>query len=63
MRSIEPGISRFRVRALRAPERHYTCGRPQILDLHAVAILDHLGDPPPMTMGVVALIAENADRA
>ena len=35
----------------------------QILDLDAVTILDDFGDPSPVTMLVIALVAENADRA
>src|SRR5437763_541070 len=37
--------------------------RDQILHLHAVAILDDLGDPLPVAMGVVALITENTYRS
>ena len=36
--------------------------RDQILHLHAVAVLDDLGDPLPVAMGMVALIAEDAHR-
>ena len=35
----------------------------QILHLHPVALLDDLGDPLPVAMGVVALVAEEAHRA
>ena len=34
----------------------------QIFHLHAVAPLDDLGNPLPMAMPVIALVAENADR-
>src|SRR5882724_2625531 len=37
--------------------------RRQIFYLHAVAVLDDLGDPLPVAVAVVALVAENADRA
>jgi len=36
--------------------------RDQIFDPDAVARLDDLGDPLPMAMLVIALVAENADR-
>ena len=41
--------------------RPNTCRRHRVLHLHAVALLDHLGDPPPVAMVVVALVAEKAD--
>ena len=37
--------------------------RDQILDLHPVALFDDLRDPLPVAMGVIALVAEDADRA
>jgi hypothetical protein len=37
--------------------------RDQILDFHAVAVFDDLGDPLPVALRMVALVAENADRA
>src|SRR3979411_612737 len=50
--------------ALRAPRNDESnLGRNQILDSDAVAIPDDLGDPLPVAMAVVALVAENADRA
>src|SRR6266481_603717 len=36
--------------------------RDQIFHLHVVARFDDLGDPLPMAMLVIALVAENADR-
>src|ERR1700722_8528364 len=40
---------------------HLRCG--QIFDLDAVAVLDAPGHPPPVTMLMIALVAEDADRA
>ena len=37
--------------------------RNQILDPHPVAVFDDLGDPLPVALPVVALVAEDADRA
>jgi hypothetical protein len=37
--------------------------RRQILDPDAVALLDDLGDPVPVALAVIALVAEDADRA
>ena len=36
--------------------------RRQILHLHAIAVFDDLGDPLPVALLMVALVAENADR-
>ena len=36
--------------------------RDQILDLDAVAVFDDLGDPLPVALQVIALVAENTDR-
>src|SRR6185369_586982 len=52
--------SRIALRSIRATALHLR--RDQILDLHAVALLDELRDPLPVAMGVVALITENAHR-
>src|SRR5580698_5399743 len=37
--------------------------RGQVFDFDAVAVFDDLGDPAPVAMLMIALIAENADRA
>ena len=37
--------------------------RDQIFHLHAVARFDDLGNPTPVAVQVVALVAEDADRA
>ena len=37
--------------------------RGQILDLDAVAVFNDLGDPPPMTVEMIAFVAQDADRS
>src|SRR6266511_5728386 len=54
--------SRIALRSIRATGHVSHLRRDQILHLHAVAILDDLGDPLPVALGMIALVAENADR-
>jgi hypothetical protein len=37
--------------------------RHEVLHPNPIPLLDHLRDPLPVTMGVIALVAEDADRA
>ena len=35
----------------------------EVLDFHPITVLDDLGDPPAVTMPMIALVAEDADGA
>ena len=64
---VKPGFHALRHNAkMWMPGRHggkLDLRRHQILHPHPVAVLDDLRDPLPVAVGVVALVAEQADRA
>src|SRR5438874_328653 len=57
------GLADRGFRSDRAPHDGLHLFRRQILDSDAVAVFDDFGNPLAVAMSVVALVAENADRA